>query len=83
MKHFNGKQTELADEFIEILTLISGVVENYETMVSGDLNVDFIRTLNKPSHVFILIESLNRLGLLPIALTHMYTSQRLKSHING
>ncbi|RNA04335.1 hypothetical protein BpHYR1_035830, partial [Brachionus plicatilis] len=38
----------------------------YDVLVAGDFNIDFLRCMDKPSHVKTLVESMTRLSMIPI-----------------
>lgn len=71
MPHYDSPNSSLSMEFIANCTLISSVCEKlkqekYEIIILGDFNVDFVKTLNKPSHAKLLVDTMTNLGMMPI-----------------
>ncbi|RNA26498.1 RNA-directed DNA polymerase from mobile element jockey-like [Brachionus plicatilis] len=47
-------------------TIDSMQAAGYDVLVAGDFNIDFLRCMDKPSHVKTLVESMTRLSMIPI-----------------
>ncbi|RNA38301.1 RNA-directed DNA polymerase from mobile element jockey-like [Brachionus plicatilis] len=71
LPHYDKKNSDLANEFIATTMLMYTTIDSmqaagYDVLVAGDFNIDFLRCMDKPSHVKTLVESMTRLSMIPI-----------------